>query len=461
MPNIDDILERLLGDRRIREGAAFTTRTFSDQPLIERGSDFKQRVARREQDRAAREARRDQRERRMEQREEVRAARRRQQEFIRQQERKATQGQQGTEASSGSTSVAQPLGQQKTPSTGTSRAPSWSQRLFSLAPELESIPGIGHANKVPERIREMRKLERGGVPDRLAYGSTASASLFYRQARLMEDYEDAYEFNGTFSQYYPTYASMSDHQLRGYFSWRTKVRAGNVQQAPLSFAYVYLYELLCGIGTIPGEQGLEDLRSFGAAWREVAPEGASISSYLNNWIHDYAVYHGLSDQYHSHGFDLAKQVLVLLRAEHAQLARDGRSPKVPNTHAEGPAPSPAETFHALGETATYHLGDSRLSKSEPELMALVASDVFAALVTHCARRRKTDFVEGLFGYATSTPYAMFPAAIFYEERRHPDATVVIDDYEEFVCTGGRWQRRLPTEAMFRNKELGEIGRAHV
>lgn len=474
MTNIDDILEKLLNDRRVRESAAFTSRTFSDQPIIERGSDFKRRVANRDQSRAAREARRDDRERRIEQREETRAARRRQQEFIRQKQREQEQ-QQHEQASQQRSQqqeqrqrnqAAQQRSQQQSSSSRmesepTLRPESWSGRLFSLAPEPFRTVAESLTGRQPSRIREMRRLEKGGVPSRLAYGSTASAALFYRQARLMEDYEDNYEFHGTFSQYYPTYAAMSDHQLRGYFSWRTQVRAGNVEPAPVSFAYVYLYELLCGIGTVPGEQCLSDLRAFGQAWNKVVEaEGTtdSVQSYLNRWMRDYAIYHGLTDQLSPGlGLETGKQALVLLRAEHAQLAREGRKPHVPNkVAASGEAPSQDEVFRALSEVGTYHLSEARLAKTEPALVAAVATDVFAALVGHCSRRRKTDFVEGLFGYAYTSYYTMFSAAVFYEEEPHLDTTVLVDDFEEFVCQGGHWSHSVPIEGNTRSKELGKI-----
>ena len=458
MSNIDDILEKLLNDRRVRESAAFTSRTFSDQPIIERGSDFKRRVDSRAQSQAAREAHRSDRERRIEQREETRAARRRQQEFIRQKEREQAAQRASQQQSSQRTSQRQPS---PTSAEPVMQPESWSGRLFSLAPEPIRAVASALTNRVPDRIREMRWLERGGVPSRMAYGSTASAKLFYQQARLMEDYEDTYEFHGTFSQYYPTYAAMSDHQLRGYFAWRTKVRAGNVTFAPVSFVYVYLYELLCGIGTIPGEQGLKDLRAFGHAWHEVAEaEGAtdSIQSNLARWTRDYAIYHGLTDQIASGPSQTtAKQALVLLKAEHAQLAGEKRKPHVPSTAAAaGTPPTQDEVYQALGEVATYHLCESRLAKAEPELAKAVSCDVFAALVDHCSRRRKTDFVEGLFGYAYASYYTMFSAAVFYEEHPHADVTMLVDGFEEFTCKDGHWRRSLPIEGNSRNKELGSI-----
>ena len=54
----------------------------------------------------------------------------------------------------------------------------------------------------------------------------------------MEDFEDDFDYHGTFIRYFPNYQAMNDLQLRGYFSWRTKVRRGEVGRTSLSFAFV-------------------------------------------------------------------------------------------------------------------------------------------------------------------------------------------------------------------------------
>ncbi len=64
----------------------------------------------------------------------------------------------------------------------------------------------------------------------------------------MADYEDDFPYEGEFKSYFPTYESMTNPQLRGYFTWRTHVRGGTVERTSTSFAYVYLYELINGIG---------------------------------------------------------------------------------------------------------------------------------------------------------------------------------------------------------------------
>lgn len=418
MPNIDDIIEQLLNDRRLKEGAAFSSRTYSDQPLIERGSDLKARMERRDKERAERRQREAERRRRRAQ-------------------RKASPTPEGN--------------RQRNPYASQNPLAYAAQQAFDMMTNQVFSP-------VPERIREMRRLEKGGAPLSLSYGSSAAAALFYAQGTLMADYEDDYEFHGSFNQYYPTYAAMTDHQLRGYFAWRSYVRAGTVDTAPLSFAFVYVYELINGIGTTPGAMALSELRAFGEAFQAADPvHGSQLLNYLRRWLMDYAVYHDIKDALQAVGDNpLRTAVLTLQRAEHAHLRAQKRQPRIDNAAANGESPMASELFQALGSAASYHICDSRLAKEDPALVSQVCERVFNALVMHCSKRRKTDFVEGLFGYAVRVPYTMFSAAVFYEQERHPDCTVSLGAQEQFICKDGRWWHLLASDARERNSELGLI-----
>ena len=98
---------------------------------------------------------------------------------------------------------------------------------------------------LPEQYRAMRKL--ASSPE--AY-RRPEEWLFWKQGKFMEDFEDDYDYRGEYIRYFPTYQSMNDMQLRGYFSWRTKVRRGVVEETSLSFAFVYIYELINQIGVV-------------------------------------------------------------------------------------------------------------------------------------------------------------------------------------------------------------------
>lgn len=436
MPDIDDIIDRLLSDRRIQEGAAFSSRSYTDQPIIERGSDLKARMERerRNTERAAKHQRDAQ----------ARKARR------------AAKTVRATEPTSAPRRTDEPARAGSTPPLTFAELLFGKTNASKLGAAVAGVQSFVSRESQPKPIREMRRLESSRMPASLAYGANATGSLFYRQALLMADYEDDYEFHGDFTKYYPTYADMSDHQLRGYFSWRTRVRAGQVDPAPLSFAFVYVYELLCGIGTEPGAKGLTDLRAFGDAYREVDPEqGALLLSYLRRWESDYLIYHQLTGEMPPQDpHTPSAAALTLLAAEHTLLQEAKRAPRIANEAVRDSAPSTQELYQALSDASTYHLSTSRLAKDEPELVAAVACDVFEALVMHCSKRRKTDYVEGLFGYASRQAYAMFSAAVFHEPEPHPDCTVRVNDIVTFACKDGRWIKHCAIDARGRNSELG-------
>lgn len=442
MPDIDKIIEQLLGDRRMSESAAFSMRSYSDQPLIEKGSDLKARMEQRAQERAERH-KREARERR-----ERAGAAEASQRYAWRRSTNATQNQNQPKSNSVYEDLLQQIAeQQQALRTSYGKPPEYG------TPTLEELP---------ERIKEMRELEGAGVPRTLAYGSSSAAALFYRQARLMEDYEDDYAFIGSFMQYYPTYASMTNGQLRGYFTWRSDVRLGRVEAAPLSFAFVYVYELLMGVGTTPGRQGLADLRAFGRAYRQADElQGMRLNNYLRDWLEDYAVYHNIPEAYqYQANAEQDSAALTLIKAEHAYLQHHKRSPKIPHPAIESDdakeasSPTDEQIFQALGDASSYHICTSRLAKTEPDLLRAVALDVFYALVMHCSKRRKTDYVEGLFGYASRYPYTMYSAAVFYEEEPHPDCMVRVSDAEAFECKDGQWWHIRACETVSRSSELG-------
>ncbi len=415
MPDIDKILQELLGDRRLRESATFTSRTYSDQPIIQTGKQLRERMDRNREGRP-------------------------------------------------------PLSSlPRTDYTPDERTfprepvPRQQQMSFDRMPSVAREQQLAHEN-IPERYYRLRELA-GAQPNAaasswrgaLAYGTRSANRLFYEQARLMEDFEDDFEFHGTYSQYFPTYSSMTLTQLRGYFSWRTRVRAGEMPEAPLSFAFLHVYELLCGVGTVPGEQGLADLMTFRDAFGKTdAAAGSTFGSYLRRWIRDYVVYHNLDPALLTErSGGQQEQVLTLLQAEEDALRKGGLERKQGALPAHN-TPTDEALLTALNECSSYQPCGARLFKDHPDELRTVACETFRALVTHCSRRRKTDFVEGLYGSPTADVYTMFSSAVFYESEPHADCVVHLTPTETFTCRNGRWRQHLLCSASGRSSELGTI-----
>ena len=424
MPDIEKILRELLANRRLKESATFTSRTYGDQPIIQTGKQMRERAERNRP---------------------------------------------------GISSLPRTDYTPDRPWQPTSAQPARPARTRPQAPEKprqlsfeQAAPQGVAGQNVPERYYQLRAMAAEqptpssySFSGALAYGSRSANRLFYEQACFMEDFEDDYEFHGTYSQYFPTYSSMTLSQLRGYFSWRTQVRAGKMPEAPLSFAFLHVYELLCGIGTTPGEQGFIDLVAFRDAFSQTdAAQGSTFSSYLRRWLRDYVAYHDLDPALLSEAAQgMQAQVYTLLRAEEETLAANKLARKEGALASEATDTSPVtdeQLLAALNECSSYQICGARLYKDKPDDVRRIACEAFRALVVHCSRRRKTDFVEGLFGSAYSEPYTMFSSAVFYEPEPHADASVTLSPVETLVCRDGRWRRYLLCSSTSRSSELGAI-----
>ena len=315
---------------------------------------------------------------------------------------------------------------------------------------------------VPERIRQMKEISRytEGRDGRPGHW-LSDAQYFYLQGTFMADYEDDYPYTGSFKGYYPTYNDMSDRQLRGYFSWRTQVRRGRVEEAPAAFALMYLYELICGIGVENPLDGFQKIRGFVEAYREFAPD---VVRFGDAWLTDYAVYHGLDPMLlagtKAVTFDRSLSALERAGARAQALAPARRTKNAPPTI---PLPADAaledELFDALAELSTYRVKASRLYKAHPEGFRHVACAVYVRLSIYYERQRKKSLVESWFGEKLELPYTMFGSAVFYDPEPHADTVYRLDEETTFRCTDRGWTCERHQGARSRSGKLGQVMRA--
>lgn len=330
------------------------------------------------------------------------------------------------------------------------RAPARQGPLFSLD-ELGAEEAAPVACDLPPLLQELRELERED-----AAFLKSRDWLFVRQAKLAANYEDDFAYNGTFQHYFPTYQAMDDRQLRGYFSWRTKVRQGNVRKTSLSFAFVHLYELLNGVGATSPEEGFERLRGFVEAYRA---EDARIDRYARTWLHDYVIFHGLDrallDELGRAGLSVegekgsVDEALAVLAAADAGTS-GGREPD---------APSDERLFAALCALSSYRLDESRFYRDDPELACRAACEVWRALGSYFRKYRKRTLFESLFGRCFETPYPLFRSAVFYGETHHADVVCEVSPVRRYRCRNGRWSEEAYHQAPSRSKDLGRIMKA--
>jgi len=93
-----------------------------------------------------------------------------------------------------------------------------------------------------------------------------------------------------FMTYWPTYGKMNAEQEAWYFYWRSQVRLGNYIDTDLSYIFVYIYEILSGIGWEVPQDGYRLLIDIWFKYRERFPK---LDGYLIKWVFDFAWLHGL------------------------------------------------------------------------------------------------------------------------------------------------------------------------
>ena len=330
-------------------------------------------------------------------------------------------------------------------------------RVFSDEPILRR--GSQMSSYLPERCRTMRALAFS--PELRA---KPEALVFYRQARFMEDYADDVAYQGSFEHYFPTYQSMSNQQLRGYFTWRAAVRAGEFQQTSLSFAFVYLYELLCGIGVEPGVVGFHAIEEFWQAYRTFDPR---LDRYVRPWLRDYAVWHGLDQKLLEPYVDLEfDRALVALRDGLAAWEGPGTpgaeaGPAAHHTAVADAADNPAQEpmLAALDKLSSYRLRVSRLWREHPDTLGHVSCAVLADLAHYYNVHRKMGLMESLFGCPLAKPYEMFASAVFWSDELHADTTYELDEIRRYTCVRGHWYWEGYHGSSTRNARLGMVLRA--
>ncbi len=264
--------------------------------------------------------------------------------------------------------------------------------------------------KIPSLIRTARSLEN------TAGGWQSRESIFYKQAKLLANYEEDYPFTGNVMRYFPTYQSLTDRELRGYLSWRSKVRRGQVARASLSFAFLYLYELINQIGVENPLEGYQKLLSFQESYGSL---DESILPYLKHWLTDYIAYYHLDPALLADSpqvrFD--RNIIILENMEH----------------------QPDEkVLYALKELAPKWLGRSKFYGQYPEDCNRVILRSLRRIGKHYDTRCKKGFVEQFFGRVSIYPVRPFESAVFCDPLKIKNTEYVLDERYIYRCRNSLW-----------------------
>lgn len=286
--------------------------------------------------------------------------------------------------------------------------------------------------ETPSEIKEMKNL--AFTPE--AYWKT-SAWLFYTQGKFMENYSDSFSYNDDFTKYYPCYRDMTTEQLRGYFSWRTCVRNGNISKAPLPFVFIYIYELINCIGSETPEKCFIKLKDFCSIYKDTDD---TICKYTDNWLLDFIVYNeldsSLADGLHEIKFD--HDMLTLMKwKEHDN----------------------DEIFSAVSALSAYQLRKSMFFISNPDDTKNVVARCFIKLSEFFEEKRKSSLFSKLFGNPVECSHNMFASAIFYDRMPLRSCEYKLSDIHSYTCKNGRWSCRKIYGNRNRNGHLGDLVKA--
>ncbi|MDL2287131.1 TerB N-terminal domain-containing protein [Eubacteriales bacterium OttesenSCG-928-G02] len=254
---------------------------------------------------------------------------------------------------------------------------------------------------------------------KIALGNSASSKsteTFYKQAVFMENFEDDYPNKLPLSIYYPTYQQLGYRQLRTYFTWRTKLRNGTIEETSLSYAFLYIYELLNNIGVQNPVDGFEKLMLF---WQEYRKFNNEIDSYIIRWIKDYFIFYPMDVPFHVFAFEnnlLSYYPEVFVFSSNKETS-----------------------FELYNNISKYNIKESVFYNDENKTLI---NDCFYYILEklRAAFKEKNNNFDNLifFSRKKESVWLPFHGAVFHPAYKQPDRTVVITDKEVYSCINNKW-----------------------
>ena len=282
-----------------------------------------------------------------------------------------------------------------------------SERLFENYYHDELIVPQYVDENLPEPLQAVRSLEK----------KLSGQQLFLQQVLMLADYEDDYEYNKEVIRYYPTYQTLSNRELRAYFSWRTKWKKGNLHKTSLSFAFLYIYELLHLVGCSDAQEAYEKLKNFAY---DYAIFDSKILSYLKKWLVDFVVYYELNPK---------------LLADREEIRKDNALFILQKMQIK----TETEIFQAVLELSDSVLKKSRFYKTYPEMTQSIVVGMLRQIETHFAKKCQKSWIANYFGNFFKKSVRLFENAIFcHRYNKQADVQVELSPLRSYYCIKGRW-----------------------
>lgn len=262
-------------------------------------------------------------------------------------------------------------------------------------------------------------------------------SIFIKQGKLLAAYEDDYVYDRRVTHYFPTYQSLTNPELRGYFSWRTKLRRGNLQKTSLTYAFLYIYELLNQIGVADPMDGYRKLAEFRDAYGALDD---GILPYLNLWLMDYVVYYNLD---------------AGLLADTPQVRFNRGIAVLDSIQSRGDE----EVIRAVKQLSPKWLERSKFYREYREDCDTVTVRVLRRMSAHYNARCKKTMVEQYFGSFSQYRVILFDAAVFLKRQEQDSRQYKVDENYIYRCRNGLWSVQKYNCLPHSNGKLGDVLKA--
>lgn len=257
---------------------------------------------------------------------------------------------------------------------------------------------------VPKEIKKMIESYQYSLP-----GSVRREQNFYLQGKLVASYEDHYEGKQSFLRYYPTYHDLTVGQARTYFTWRTKIRQNIYEKISDSYAYIYLYELLNGIGIKNPEAGLDKLITFNKNYaQKFSPE---MGAYLERWIRDYIIFYNINK---------ANDTFFVKEQDNDKKYEQLLYPDQFSNH---------EVTESLIKLSNYKIRNCPLYKKSIEKFEYLLVLIWHKILD--LRNDGFDFFTSYIAYKNQMTIQLFSAAVFNHELEPQTTSYEIDQIRKY------------------------------
>lgn len=264
---------------------------------------------------------------------------------------------------------------------------------------------------LPEPLREARAMEEGSNYE-------ICDKIFLEQAIFLADYEDDFVYEKRIVRYYPTYESLSDKELRAYFTWRTKWKNGDKQEGSICFAFIYTYELLKLVGCT---DATDAFRKLNALMHDYAEFFSKIRMYLKPWLIDFVAYYDLDPALLLEtGIDEIRWDKALDVLSKAQMLDD------------------SEIFQAVLELSGAVLQKSRFYKQYPKMVEKVVAGIIRQIDAHYAKNCQKTWIDSYFGSIWRSPTEFFDRAVFFDREPQNSGQKILSSSRYYKRYYGIW-----------------------